>query len=270
MEMNAGLCGLLKCVYMSCHACAVPNVHLRWLNSNADTDGYPVLFTSEMVEQGEPGGYFGVSSFGFSGCNARADIWGRALAGVRSDTKLALDVSERRCKNRRREQAPTLGTADQLLQGAYLTGNPMRQITTLMVGGSFNGRTEFEEMYLVSDLDADAQGGPEEKWSCLIRLGETRVEYFRLFAPELGEIFPQDADALENSRILGPGLAPAQCQWRIDARDKPTVAVGSFYKVLFWYDEDDMAKKISWDLASPAEVQEAEELRGSPFSVHKP
>jgi len=270
MEMNAGLCGLLKCVYMSCHACAVPNVHLRELNSHTDTNGYPVLFTSEMVEQGDPAGYFGVSSFGFSGCNARADIWGRALAGFKAESTKPLDVTSKRSKNPAREHALTLGREDMLLQGPYLTGNPMSEIDTLLIGGTFNGRKEFEEMYLVEDVDADVQGGPAQKWSYLIPIRETRVEYFRLFAPSLGEIFPQEQDASEESRILGPGTSPGHCQWRIDARDTSSVAPGSFYRILFWYDEATMSKRIAWEVATPAEVEEASEVKGEPFPVHHP
>lgn len=78
-EMSAGINGLMKCVLMGCFAASAPNLHLRLLNPHIDDAAYPVYFNSEFVDQGKETGFFGVSSFGFGGSNARGDIWCRAL-----------------------------------------------------------------------------------------------------------------------------------------------------------------------------------------------
>eukprot|EP00413_Alexandrium_margalefii_P030110 CAMPEP_0204559596 /NCGR_PEP_ID=MMETSP0661-20131031/32099_1 /ASSEMBLY_ACC=CAM_ASM_000606 /TAXON_ID=109239 /ORGANISM="Alexandrium margalefi, Strain AMGDE01CS-322" /LENGTH=101 /DNA_ID=CAMNT_0051566837 /DNA_START=24 /DNA_END=325 /DNA_ORIENTATION=- len=81
-EANAGMAGLIKCFSMLMHATIPPNVHLVSLNPHMDTNGYPVCFSDEMTELGTNSGYAGVSSFGFGGTNARADLWARASVGV--------------------------------------------------------------------------------------------------------------------------------------------------------------------------------------------
>ncbi|CAJ1422977.1 unnamed protein product [Effrenium voratum] len=71
-EMSAGINGLMKCVLMGIYAASAPNLHLRLLNPHIDDAAYPVHFNPEFVDQGKETGFFGVSSFGFGGSNARA------------------------------------------------------------------------------------------------------------------------------------------------------------------------------------------------------
>ena len=52
-ELNAGNCGIMKCVLMGLYCAAAPNLHLRLLNPHVDSNGYPVYFNSEFVEQGK-------------------------------------------------------------------------------------------------------------------------------------------------------------------------------------------------------------------------
>merc|ERR1712217_211392 len=82
---------------MAMFATACPGIHLRLLNPHIDANGYPVLFNPESVDQMKPIGYLGVSSFGFSGCNARGEIWGRASVGPRNTLPIiGWDMTARR------------------------------------------------------------------------------------------------------------------------------------------------------------------------------
>ncbi|CAL1167663.1 unnamed protein product, partial [Cladocopium goreaui] len=69
-EAAAGLNGFIKCVLMLAHSMCPANVHLRVLNGNLDTNG-------------SNSQHLGVSSFGFGGTNARADLWGHCQVGPR-------------------------------------------------------------------------------------------------------------------------------------------------------------------------------------------
>merc|ERR1719253_1739385 len=93
LELVAGITGLTKCVLMAMWASSLPAPHLRYLNPHIDSNGYPALFASEFVDQGTPTGYFGVSSFGFGGSNARGDVWAMATAGPRSQLPVGFNLS---------------------------------------------------------------------------------------------------------------------------------------------------------------------------------
>mmetsp|Transcript_41963 Transcript_41963/g.96325 ORF Transcript_41963/g.96325 Transcript_41963/m.96325 type:complete len:807 (-) Transcript_41963:33-2453(-) len=80
-EAAAGMAGLIKCVLMlNCQA-GMPNCHLREINPHLDVAGFPVYFDTEVQDFCTNTGVSGVSSFGFGGTNARADLWGSARYG---------------------------------------------------------------------------------------------------------------------------------------------------------------------------------------------
>ncbi|CAJ1327146.1 unnamed protein product [Effrenium voratum] len=83
LEAGAGLAGLIKCICMLNYSTGAPNIHLLVLNPHLDVAGYPVYFESELIDYGSNSGLTGVSSFGFGGTNARADVWGHATKGHR-------------------------------------------------------------------------------------------------------------------------------------------------------------------------------------------
>mmetsp|Transcript_26530 Transcript_26530/g.47951 ORF Transcript_26530/g.47951 Transcript_26530/m.47951 type:complete len:622 (+) Transcript_26530:3-1868(+) len=83
LEAGAGMQGFIKCLSMANYSCGAPNCHLYKLNPNLDVEGYPVYFENELVDFGVNSSLIGVSSFGFGGTNARADIWGHATKGHR-------------------------------------------------------------------------------------------------------------------------------------------------------------------------------------------
>lgn len=84
LEAGAGMAGLLKCILMLNMAAAMPNIHLLTLNPHLDVAGFPVYFETEALDFGQNSGLTGVSSFGFGGTNARADVWGHAQGGPRA------------------------------------------------------------------------------------------------------------------------------------------------------------------------------------------
>eukprot|EP00440_Ansanella_granifera_P018190 gb/GFBE01019755.1/.p1 GENE.gb/GFBE01019755.1/~~gb/GFBE01019755.1/.p1 ORF type:complete len:824 (+),score=200.14 gb/GFBE01019755.1/:1-2472(+) len=83
LEAGAGIAGLIKCICMLNYSTGAPNVHLLCLNPHLDVAGYPVYFETEVIDYGANSGLTGVSSFGFGGTNARADLWGHATKGHR-------------------------------------------------------------------------------------------------------------------------------------------------------------------------------------------
>ena len=82
-EACAGMIGLIKCVSMVSRSTADPNCHLNSLNPHLDVEGFPSVFETESVETRLNSNYAGVSSFGFSGTNARADVWSQCKSGPR-------------------------------------------------------------------------------------------------------------------------------------------------------------------------------------------
>lgn len=81
LEAGAGMAGLIKCICMLQFCSGSPNIHLVKLNAHLDVEGFPCYFESEAVDFGINSGLSGVSSFGFGGTNARADVWGHATHG---------------------------------------------------------------------------------------------------------------------------------------------------------------------------------------------
>merc|ERR1712014_122763 len=82
-EAAAGIAGLIKCIQMLRHVSGAPNIHLHAINPHLDVAGYPAYFETELLDFGQNSGLTGVSSFGFGGTNARADVWGHAEYGAR-------------------------------------------------------------------------------------------------------------------------------------------------------------------------------------------
>ena len=82
-EACAGMIGLIKCVSMVSRSTSDPNCHLNSLNPHLDVEGFPSSFETESVETRLNSNYAGVSSFGFSGTNARADVWSQCKSGPR-------------------------------------------------------------------------------------------------------------------------------------------------------------------------------------------
>jgi len=83
LEAGAGIAGFIKCCLMLNYSAGAPNCHLMNLNPHLDVGGYPVYFETELADYGQNSGLTGVSSFGFGGTNARADVWSHATKASR-------------------------------------------------------------------------------------------------------------------------------------------------------------------------------------------
>lgn len=87
-EATAGTCGFVKITMMLLYATSTPNPHIRVLNQHIVTDGYPVQFGSEPIDNGIDHAFGGIFSTGFGGTNTRADLWARAMKGARKTKQL--------------------------------------------------------------------------------------------------------------------------------------------------------------------------------------
>eukprot|EP00404_Azadinium_spinosum_P059164 CAMPEP_0180696670 /NCGR_PEP_ID=MMETSP1038_2-20121128/3102_1 /TAXON_ID=632150 /ORGANISM="Azadinium spinosum, Strain 3D9" /LENGTH=1073 /DNA_ID=CAMNT_0022728163 /DNA_START=6 /DNA_END=3227 /DNA_ORIENTATION=- len=81
LEPNAGTTGIIKCILMCKHGCSHPNVHLRCLNAHLETAGFPSYFVSDMIDFMQNSALVGVNSFGASGTNSHAEIFGFVKIG---------------------------------------------------------------------------------------------------------------------------------------------------------------------------------------------
>jgi len=245
MEMNAGIGGIMKCILMSCYCVACPNVHLRILNPHIDSHAYPVLFTSDLMDQGKSSGFFGVSSFGFGGSNARGDIWGWAQAGILKP-KNAPKFTATHSRLGRRTNCPGAGeggvetNGSTCLEGGYWTGSPFGEFA-LCIQGTWDG-------WATSNMMVDNSEGVRQ-WS--FRLGDTKIEEFKINCEHSSGlcIFPDRIRAGPDALILGPGLAPTGHSWVVDMRDDTSTPVGTTFVISFWWDSEAKAKRISWEPA---------------------
>lgn len=94
-EANAGACALIKAVLMANASVSTPNPGLIAINPNIETAGYPVLFTNELTCTMVGDTIVGVSSFGFGGSIAVANVWADAELGAFKDgQRVLLDKEE--------------------------------------------------------------------------------------------------------------------------------------------------------------------------------
>lgn len=246
-----------------------------------------------MLDSGVEAGVSGVSSFGFGGTNARADIWGRAKTGFRKTG----EATRRRQKDATRRiqvQCPvTLGPID------YLTGEPISEV---MLSGSHKRADVLRDVLAAYDVSRYAYGGgfryrlcepmdafeedlPERtevkifgSWSWQSRegrvwetmkakgdgvysidvvLGETRHETFVLSLNGDREqlIYPIVKNAGQFIHILGPDYRVYGRHWLVDGRDEEVLA-GTVYRINFKWGV--LNKRIWWeklDTMLPNEIQ---------------
>jgi len=86
LEAGAGMLGIIKCILMLRGSTGCPNCHLGSFNPHLDLEGFPILMETEHTDFAANSGLTGVSSFGFGGTNARADVWGHCTQGPRAST----------------------------------------------------------------------------------------------------------------------------------------------------------------------------------------
>lgn len=210
-EAGAGISGLTKCIMFLGMQAAPPNCHFNVLNPNITVEGFPQYFASETVDTGLSESFCGVSSFGFGGSNARADIAGVALRGPRESLLVPL---------------PRVNVPREI---------PMGQ--ALFICGSWTGWSQFESLEC-------SNGGV---YTCFVRLGATRREEFHISCDPHGggarTIHPLVRRAGQRSQIVGPDAEGYGLNFLIDGV-KDQEPSGAVYRVDFTWSED--KKSISW------------------------
>ena len=272
-EACAGMIGLIKCVSMVASSQAHPNCHLKNLNPHLDVDGFPSNFDTEVIDTRLNSNYAGVSSFGFSGTNARADVWSQCKSGPRkANTKPDLaqaDQVHMRCpvtlgmievstgepitKSFRkkkgykadvlRDEWAPYDISSQAYTGGYRyrrSSEPGEELEDLedseiYILGSWSGWTRMEAM----------ERREKGVYVAPVLLGEVCYEMFRLCLDEdlTMEIYPIIKDASSKIWIEGPDHKSAGRYWIIDGRNSGATS-GSLYEVEFrWHPE---VKSVSW------------------------
>mmetsp|Transcript_136843 Transcript_136843/g.248869 ORF Transcript_136843/g.248869 Transcript_136843/m.248869 type:complete len:1243 (+) Transcript_136843:54-3782(+) len=277
LEACAGLAGVLKCICMNQSCCGSPSPHLGELNPNLDINGYPTIFCTEMVPYGGNSGNTGVSSFGWGGANARADVWATCFRGAnkvdRSAAHLAskyVDYMEATCPV---DDGPIY----------YLDGTAVpSEFSNKFFAGKRNAnaiRDEFDsyncsvysgEYQLAPDDDEvplQPAGGPvcvvgtwtaytqvqemsfddeSDVYSFTIALGETRCEQFQIVMMQGSQkmnVYPVINQGSMHTRVLGPDNTGNSNSWLLDGRDEE-VPAGTIYKIcLHWGPK----LKVSWE-----------------------
>mmetsp|Transcript_8845 Transcript_8845/g.21100 ORF Transcript_8845/g.21100 Transcript_8845/m.21100 type:complete len:1235 (+) Transcript_8845:46-3750(+) len=272
-EANAGMAGLVKCTLMLNHHGLAPNVHFYCLNPHVDANGYPCQISGELLDFGTNSGYAGVSSFGFGGTNARADIWAKATVGARRSGKLDFNMLENvyvRCpqclggmewksacavparvqksKGRGRTPAKCIRETDNYdvcsfcYDGAYIFGHPDPEEPLssgpAYIKGTWTAFTEFEQMKMEDGV-----------FTFQLRLGETRLERFYIAMQKKDEnaIFPWEASGQPFVRPKGPCPLESGHYFTIDGRDEEW-SEGSLINIKFWTEGAYNERKISWEM----------------------
>jgi len=227
LEAAAGITGVLKCIESIMHTCTPPDPHIYYLNPHLDVVGYPVYFANESSDYGTNCGVTGVSSFGFGGTNARADVWGRCLIGPRATKELNTGHWQRH-RSVMNERVGNLEIpGPQISDRVYITGS----------WDAFSGMEDMEQ----------ADPG---KYTAVVMLGETRREHFRVVVnrdPNL-TIHPAVGSATAQAPIQGPGTEWKDKSWVLDGRDDRSDA--ALYRVTLswgfsWERGEHMA--IAWE-----------------------
>lgn len=259
-EMSAGINGLMKCVLMGCFAVSAPNIHLRLLNPHIDDAAYPVYFTPEFVDQGKETGFFGVSSFGFGGSNARGDIWCRAQAGHRntahdrSSMSFGCDRIFRCIEAFGSLTMPLPGVDPFETEHGDSTEGLSGEYT---VGAKLQGKTEY---FVVSSANGWSYGkmtwDPSCKSHCYaIMMGEALCEQFQISCDGFDDlkIFPATQLADEQAVVLGPGIAPSGHTWLIDGR-KDKVKPHALYRISLQWNEELRKKRVFWEVVEASDL----------------
>merc|ERR1719329_117240 len=234
LEFGAGISGFVKCLAMVRGCCTPGNCHINYLNPHLGTVGYPVQFTSEMTSlEGMNSGQGGVSSFGATGTNARADVCGRCAIGHRSTGKRSFDAI----------------CATPIMRAPLSVGQGKR----ICIAGTWDAWTSAREMRL-------ARSGFYESD---VLLGETLCEQFQLWiAGDRDQaLYPfTSCQSLASAAIAGPDGESRGRSWLLDARHLAGSHEGvTAFRIKFkWHAS---SPTISWDEV----VGKAKPINSVPF-----
>jgi len=275
LESGAGLAGFSKCVALTRASACPPNCHLVSTNPHLKTEGFPCFFTTELSAIGYNSSYAGVSSFGATGTNARAEVIAKATIGPwtaiepMSNLKryalttmtcpnclgdmcrlcgAAVDptVPQHLCSHLRDERA-SYDLCSNCHEGGFrhaaLAGpkeDSKNAEERLFIIGSWNAFSVREPM-LPSDVN-------NRNYTSVVTLGELGWEQFQIVLEGGRVIYPVKKLAGRRVRIVGPDAGGTGMHWMLDGRADRAPA-GTSYRVTFsWGDE---CKRISWERESP-------------------
>ncbi|CAE8718312.1 unnamed protein product [Polarella glacialis] len=264
LEANAGQAGMIKCMLM-CSACAgTPNCHLQVLNPHLDVNGYPTIFDTEICDYGNQSGYSGVSSFGFGGANARADIFAAASRGARKTGALDLEKVDYVTLSCPFDEGPMhhidgrevpLAASSRYQRGRYRANAIRDEFASYDYNSSlYDGQYQLrpptaeqscdeaptEPIFIVGSWDAFQEAREmqpvdgDRTWTALVQLGETRCERFQLRVgnDKLRAIYPAVRNGSTRTRVVGPHHQGEGLYWMLDGRDEE-VPAGSMFRLTF-------------------------------------
>lgn len=267
---------------LMCKACAgTPNCHLVSLNPHLDINGYPTVIGTELTDFGASSGYSGVSSFGFGGANARADVfamstWGPHAVGQVNMEKL--DYITVTCPidggpmHYLDGKAVPLPSSVKYHRGPYHVDAVRDEFAAYDVNSNlYTGR------YMIHPHDEDFDDAPEDpifivgswdgfrearkmeaddangSYTFLVALGEARYERFQLRVnrdPNRA-IFPVAPDATMCTRVVGPDAAGEGLYWMLDGRDEEVLA-GSVFRITLQWGENPSMRWERVDAEAPS------------------
>lgn len=276
-EANAGLAGVIKCISMLQASAQWPNVHLRLLNPHIDSTGYPTHIAAEICCYNATHGYSGVSSFGFGGTNARADLFGVAVNGPSKSCRRTSPLkSGRRVLIRcpfclggmefptcliypratsetddaclRADADDNYEMCSRCYAGAYSVGRPPWEepiADNVSLLGTWSAWSQPQKMRRREDGTHVA----------VFRLGDAGMEGFRIILdadPRLA-YYPACGYAGSDVRVLGPGVPAEGQMWIVDGRDD-RAQQGTLYEVTFRFGDDTGCKHVSWIPVDPSRL----------------
>mmetsp|Transcript_88089 Transcript_88089/g.161599 ORF Transcript_88089/g.161599 Transcript_88089/m.161599 type:complete len:1502 (+) Transcript_88089:79-4584(+) len=286
MESGAGICGFTKCIIMMNASACAPNCHFKSINPNLLFDGFPCFVTDVLADVGFNSVCCGVSSFGATGSNARADVIGYCSKGHRTvDACPAqkLEVLTRPCPQCLGDMCYLCGENVAKLSR---TGGENRHRCCMVrsEGASYEVCSLcFEGKYhYIEDVKEDAKddstpeisiSGTWTAWSKMepmeaaedgsyvyeAVLGETGCEQFRLHVG--GKVdsafFPVRANGDSSMHILGPQKIKDGACWMIDGC-QAGLTTGAIIKIKFKLQGQE--KQISWEPTGELSLQKLEEV----------
>jgi len=286
LELGAGIIGVLRALSTLSTATVHPNCHLYQLNEHFSLDGYPVAMPCEACLFPYEQNIGGVNSFGFGGTNARHEYWARrhptnmqgdmtqANKAVKKEVILEkldyITVSCPQClvpmdwtssvampkygnqqgkfwPSAIRGQFESYDLCSYCYEGSYLYSEPMstepgNEGQSLYIIGSWTGWQEFEEMKMKED-GINHWGG---EYECAIRLGDTRMEKFRIGTDASMEVMihPIVDNANQWVYIQGPDTDDRDKSWLIDGHADGSEE-GTVYKITFTWTTEGV-KSLRW------------------------
>jgi len=284
LEGNAGSTGILKCILMSKYGMAHPNVHLRSLNAHLDISGWPAYFQVDMIRFQENSALIGVNSFGASGTNSHAEIFGLvrigpdALAATIDSQKLSYvtltcPVTMGPIDHITGEAVPRTSKLDENGERVRYSANSIRDelapydISSHVYSGGYRYRQDVDAEHeenedvgcnvsicgswtgftKMEDMELDDD---DMSFGTTIVLGDTRCESFYLCLngdPKM-RIYPAVNRASQLIYVKGPDDQGEGKRWMIDGRDAQTPA-GVMYQIRFQWKASRLL--VEWEEVAP-------------------